>query len=49
MKMIIEISESDYNECKMQVEMMRQEGVLFPENLNTTLKFCIADGTPLTE
>ena len=46
MKLVIDIPEEEYNECKMQVEMMKQEGFLI-ESLNTALRIFIANGTPL--
>jgi hypothetical protein len=46
MKLIIDIPEDEVNECKMQVEMIKQEGVLI-ENLSTALKIHVANGTPL--
>lgn len=46
MQMVIDIPEQDYNECKMQVEMIKQEGFLI-ESLNTALKIHVANGTPL--
>ena len=46
MKLVIDIPEDEYNECKMQVEMMKQEGFLI-ESLNTALRIFVANGTPL--
>lgn len=36
MQIVIDISEEEYNECVMQVEMMEQEGIII-ESLNTAL------------
>lgn len=46
MQIVIDISEEEYEECKMQVEMIKQEGFLI-ESLNTALKIHVANGTPL--
>ena len=48
MKLIIDIPEEEYNECKMQVEMIRQEGILV-ESLNTALKIHVANGKVIKE
>lgn len=48
MKVVIDISEEEYDECKMQVDMIKQEGFLI-ESLNTALKIHVANGTPLPE
>lgn len=48
MKLIIDISEEEYNDCKMQVELIKQEGFLV-ESLNTALKIHVANGKPLAE
>lgn len=46
MKLIIDIPEEEVNECKRQVDMIKQEGFLI-ESLNTALKIHVANGTPL--
>lgn len=46
MQIVIDIPEEEYEECKMQVEMIKQEGFLI-ESLNTALKIHVANGTPL--
>lgn len=46
MELIINISEEEVNECKRQVDMIKQEGFLI-ESLNTALKIHVANGTPL--
>ena len=46
MKIVIDIPEEEYNECKMQVELMKQEGIII-ESLNTALRIFVANGTPL--
>ena len=46
MKLIIDIPEDEVNECKMQVDMIKQEGLLI-ESLSTALKIHVANGTPL--
>lgn len=46
MKLIIDIPEDEVNECKMQVDMIKQEGFLI-ESLNTALKIHVANGIPL--
>ena len=48
MKIVIDIPEEDYNAYKMQVEMMKQEGILI-ESLSTALRILVANGTPLPE
>lgn len=48
MKLIIDIPEDEVNECKMQVDMIKQEGFLI-ESLNTALKIHVANGKPLEE
>lgn len=46
MKMIIDITKQEYNECKNLFNMVYQEGYL-NYNLNTSLIMYIANGTPL--
>lgn len=46
MKLIIDIPEEEYNDCKMQVELMKQEGIII-ESLNTALRIFVANGKPL--
>lgn len=46
MKLIIDIPEEEYNECKNRFNMIYQEGYL-NYNLNTSLVMYIANGTPL--
>lgn len=46
MKIVIDISEEEYNECRNRVSMIYQEGYL-NYNLNTALVFYIGNGTPL--
>lgn len=46
MQIVIDIPEEEYNECKMQVELMKQEGIII-ESLNTALRIFVANGTPL--
>lgn len=48
MKLIIEISEQEYNECKNLFNMVYQEGYL-NYNLNTALVLYVSQGIPLTE
>ena len=48
MKLVVDISEEEYNDCKMQVELIKQEGLLV-ESLNTALKIHVANGKPLEE
>lgn len=48
MRLEIDILEEEYNECKTQVDMIRQEGFLI-ESLNTALKIHVANGKPLKE
>lgn len=43
MKLIIDIPKEEYDECKRQVDMIKQEGVLI-ESLNTALKIHVANG-----
>lgn len=44
MKLLINISEQEYNECKNRFNMIYQEGYL-NYNLNTELVMCVANGT----
>ena len=46
MQIVIDIPEEEYNECKMQVGLMKQEGIII-ESLNTALRIFVANGTPL--
>ena len=46
MKIVIDISEEEYNECKNRFNMIYQEGYL-NFNLNTALVILVANGTPL--
>ena len=46
MKLIINISEQEYNECKNLFNMVYQEGYL-NYNLNTALVMYVANGIPL--
>ena len=48
MKLIIDITEDEINECKMQVNVIKQEGFLI-ETLTTALKIHVANGKPLEE
>lgn len=48
MKLIVEVPKDEYEECKMQVEMIRKEGVLV-ESLSLASKIHIANGTPLDD
>ena len=48
MKVMIDITDEEYNECKNRYDMIFQEGYL-NYNLNTALVFYIANGTPLEE
>ncbi len=47
MKLIIEIPEDEYEQCKAELELMKCKGVLI-ECLNTALRIHIANGKPLT-
>lgn len=46
MQLLINIPEDYYNEAKIQVELLKQEGFLI-ESLNTALKIFVANGIPL--
>ena len=48
MKVIIDIPEEEYKECKNRIDMIYQEGYL-NYNLNTALVLYVANGIPLTE
>ena len=48
MKLIIDIPDQEYNDCKNRFNMIYQEGYL-NYNLNTALIMYIANGTPLLE
>jgi type VI protein secretion system component Hcp len=48
MELVIEIPEEEYNECKMQVEFMKQEGCMI-DSLSTALRIHVANGKPLED
>ena len=48
MKLVIDISEEEYNECKNRYSMIFQEGYLC-YNLDTALVMYIANGTPIEQ
>lgn len=48
MKLVIDISEEEYNECKNRYNMIFQEGYLC-YNLDTALVMYIANGTPIEQ
>ena len=48
MKLIVEVPKDEYEECKMQVEMIKREGVLV-ESLSLASKIHIANGIPTVD